>query len=224
LATGRRSDPARYVNDLNSLPICADPINFTAADPRRPCWQADTGCQAEVENEILPVLSWRMFHVKALFARSQGVRMDDRTQIEDIIYTYAALLDDGEWDAFAKLFVHGELSIQVNKHDRLVLRGPDEVKNWLHANVRLYENGTPKTSHVNTNVRIELDSEGRTARASTYMTVFQKVPAVSPKAVQVIMSGRYNDSFTKIDGKWTLTRREEVVVSAGDLSAHAINA
>jgi hypothetical protein len=77
---------------------------------------------------------------------------------------------------------------------------------------------------VNTNVRIALDSDGRTAKANTYMTVFQKVPATSPKTVQVIMSGRYNDTFTKLDGRWTLTRREEVVVSAGDLSAHAINA
>lgn len=150
--------------------------------------------------------------------------MDDRAQIEDIIYTYAALLDGGEWDEFAELFAHGELVVQINKHERLLLRGPGEVKSWLRANVRLYENGTPKTSHVNTNVRIALDSDGRTAKANTYMTVFQKVPAVSAKAVQVIMSGRYNDIFTKIDGKWTLTRREEVVVSAGDLSAHAINA
>jgi len=155
---------------------------------------------------------------------SEAARLDDRAQIEEIIHTYAVLLDGGDWNGLSDLFAHGELVVQVTKRDRILLRGAAEVLAWLHANVRRYEDGTTRTSHVNTNLCIRIAEDGRTAQAHTYVTVFQKVPAVSNKAVQCIFSGRYEDVFEKIDGKWWLTRRAEVAVAVGDMSAHALGA
>ncbi len=58
------------------------------------------------------------------------------------------------------------------------------------AMVRVYEDGTPRTKHVTTNIRIEVDDDAGTAQSHSYVTVFQALPDM---AMQPIVAGRYRD-------------------------------
>lgn len=148
--------------------------------------------------------------------------MDDARQIENLVYHYTHLLDGGDWDAFGGLFVHGEWVLPSTDFGRdLVLRGT-EVTEWMHANIHRYDDGTPRTSHVTTNVRVEVAPDARTAEATSYLTVIQAVEPAVP--LQPIFCGRYHDRFHKRDDRWWFARRKIVAVSIGDMHAHVIAA
>ena len=68
------------------------------------------------------------------------------------------------------------------------------------------------------NLHIEIDDEGMTASARSYVTVFQ---AVTDFPLQPVFIGQYQDKFKKVDGKWRFAERECEPYLAGDLSRHA---
>ena len=148
--------------------------------------------------------------------------MDDARLIENLVYRYTRLLDGGDWDAFGDLFAHGEWVLPSTDFGRdLVLRGT-EVTEWMHANIHRYDDGTPRTSHVTTNVHVEVAPDGRAAEASSYLTVMQAVEPTLP--LQAIFAGRYLDRFARCDDGWWFARRTIVAVSIGDMHAHVIGA
>jgi hypothetical protein len=148
--------------------------------------------------------------------------VDDRGLIENLITRYTQLLDGGDWDAFGDLFAHGDWVLpSTDFGNDLVLRGR-AVTTWMHETIHRYEDGTPKTNHVTTNLHVEIAAAGRTAETSSYLTVLQAVPPDFP--LQPIFCGRYHDRFVKTDGIWRFARRRIVAVSLGDLSRHVIGA
>ena len=70
---------------------------------------------------------------------------------------------------------------------------------------RLYPCGTPRTKHVTTNAIIEVDDEAGTAAARSYYTVFQQLDDFP---LQPIITGRYHDTFHRIDGVWWFDQRD----------------
>jgi 3-phenylpropionate/cinnamic acid dioxygenase small subunit len=149
--------------------------------------------------------------------------MDDYREIENLIYRYALALDGDNWDSFGELFADAELVLTpAGSDEQLVIRG-EEAVNRQRANCRLYSDGTPLTSHVTSNVLIDIDEDGLGASASSYNTCLQNVPAETPGApLHVIFCGRYLDRFAKDNGRWRFVRRQIVGVSIGDMSAHVI--
>lgn len=146
--------------------------------------------------------------------------MGDARQIENLVYRYTHLLDSGDWEAFGGLFAHGEWVLPSTDFGKdQVLRGA-EVTGWMHANIHRYADGTPRTSHLTTNVHIEVAADGTTAAATSYLTVMQAVDPTLP--LQAIFCGRYEDAFAKRDDGWWFARRRIVAVSIGDMHAHVI--
>jgi 3-phenylpropionate/cinnamic acid dioxygenase small subunit len=146
--------------------------------------------------------------------------MDDARLIENLIYRYTHLLDGGDWDAFGRLFDEGEWILPSTDFGQdLVLRG-EAVTRWMHDTIHFYDDGTPRTNHVTTNVHIEVGPDGATGAASSYLTVFQAVPDDFP--LQPIFCGRYYDTFAKRAGEWRFSSRKIVAVSLGDMSRHVI--
>ncbi|MBE1502267.1 hypothetical protein H4696_009367 [Amycolatopsis lexingtonensis] len=70
------------------------------------------------------------------------------------------------------------------------LRGA-AAERMLRDTVIVYEDGTPRTKHVTTNVAVEVT--GPTAAGSAYFTVLQAVPGFP---LQTIAAGHYADRFT----------------------------
>ncbi|MDP3967495.1 MAG: nuclear transport factor 2 family protein [Nocardioides sp.] len=143
---------------------------------------------------------------------------DSAREIENLLYTYAELIDGGDLDGVAALFAHGRIHGQEGGGPETVFEGRDGVRALYESATRIYEDtGTPKTKHVTTNARIEVDEDAGTAFSRAYYTVYQATDALP---LQVIITGRYGDTFHRVEGRWWFDTRTMYVDQVGDLSHH----
>jgi hypothetical protein len=58
----------------------------------------------------------------------------------------------------------------------------------LHNSVIVYDDGTPRTKHITTNLAIEVDEEAGTAVSRSYFTALQALPdlALQPSSAAAI--------------------------------------
>jgi hypothetical protein len=138
---------------------------------------------------------------------------DDYFAIQKLIFSYPLHLDRGELDAMAELFRHAD----VYMGDSAPVRSnPQAVAQAFREFLRIYEDGTPRTRHVTSNLIIEPDGDGR-AKASCYVMVFQQTKELP---LQPIIGGDYRDRFEKVDGAWRFVERYIGNDLYGNLSAH----
>ena len=137
---------------------------------------------------------------------------DDAMAVTNELYRYAELVDAGRFDELGELMEHCTFS-----YGEQAVAGPssaDAIAASYRAMVITYD-GTPCTRHVTTNPIIDIDGDAARAR-STY-TVLQQAPGTP---MQAIISGRYDDAFRRIDGRWRFVERCFLVDLVGDLSLH----
>lgn len=142
------------------------------------------------------------------------------TAYEDIatlIFTYAERIDDGDFVGVADLFAHAEITFEGFSGVR---RGRDQVRAMYEATTRRYQDGTPRTKHLTTNVIVDADETRGTATARSYFAVLQAVPG--QLALQPIVAGRYQDRFERVDGAWRFAGRHMLLDLAGDLGHHML--
>ena len=141
---------------------------------------------------------------------------DDWHAVETLIMTYAERVDLGDFAGVAALFEHatyraehgGEVASQ---------EGSAAVLATFEGMVRRYDDGTPRTKHVTTNLMVELDGDSATSRC--YYTVFQQTDELP---LQPIIAGRYHDRFERVDGVWRFADRLIFSDLIGDLSRHLL--
>lgn len=138
-----------------------------------------------------------------------------RDAITALIHRYAESLDRGDFAAVAALFDKGTYGAAAGPR----LAGREAVERALRELVRVYDDGTPRTAHVTTNVIVDVDDGGRRATARSYFTVFQKVTGVP---LQAIISGRYHDSFVLDGDGWRFDERVIHMDLVGDMSHHML--
>jgi 3-phenylpropionate/cinnamic acid dioxygenase small subunit len=142
-----------------------------------------------------------------------GDAAESARAIENLVYAYAEAIDAGDLQAVGELFRHGVL----HPAPGLELTGVDEVRKLYEGTTRLYEDGTPKSHHVTTNVAVEVDEASGAGTARSYYTVFQQTDALP---LQPIIAGRYEDTFHRVEGEWWFASRRMFVTLKGDLSQH----
>src|ERR1700753_203480 len=142
---------------------------------------------------------------------------DSALEITNLIYTYAELLDAGDLDGVARLFAHGRICGVENGPPETVFAGTTGVRGMYEMATRIYEDGTPKTKHNTTNVRLDIDEAAGTASSSSYYNVMQATPDLR---LQVIVTGHYKDTFHRVDGAWWFDTRIMFVDQVGDVSQH----
>lgn len=137
----------------------------------------------------------------------------DVTAITNLLYTYAERMDAGDFAGAAELFRHATIKLAGDA----VVDAEAILAIW-ESSVRRYADGTPRTKHVTTNVIVDIDPAGDTARTRSYYTVFQQTDTL---ALQPIIAGRYHDTFERHDGAWRWAERDYSLVDlVGDLSQH----
>ena len=140
--------------------------------------------------------------------------MDDYQEITKLLYQYGRFIDRGDLDGACQLFEYAK----IKTIDRAELGNYRDMANMLKKFVRLYEDGTPRTKHLVTNVIIDIDEGGTSANSTAYYTVLQ---SVTPGDIKVIAAGQYIDEFERIDGKWRFSYRDLTVFDMqGDISGH----
>ena len=132
--------------------------------------------------------------------------------IENLIATYAELVDDGDFAGVGVLFADATFMGGAGS-----VTGREAIEQMLRDNVIVYDDGTPRTKHVTTNLAIEVDEEAGTAVSRSYFTALQALPDM---ALQPIVSGRYHDRFARRDGPWRFVERHVLTDLVGDVSRH----
>jgi hypothetical protein len=159
----------------------------------------------------------RRSHIVATVSRStpSGVPTDPSSSyraIENLIATYAELMDGGDFAGVGMLLADATFTAGAGS-----VSGGDGIEKMLRDNLIIYEDGTPRTKHVTTNVAIEVDEEAGTAVSRSYFTALHALPDL---ALQPIASGRYHDRFERRDGQWRFVERHVQTDLLGDISRH----
>jgi 3-phenylpropionate/cinnamic acid dioxygenase small subunit len=150
-------------------------------------------------------------------ARQPAGTRDARAEIAELVYAYAERIDAGDFAGLAALLGHA-----VVKAGGAVLADRDAavLQRIYETTTRRYEDGTPRTRHVVTNLIIEIDeADGAAASARSTFTVYQ---ALADFPLQAVIAGRYHDRFRNENGIWRFDEREIVTELFGDLSRHLL--
>ncbi|MDR7168639.1 3-phenylpropionate/cinnamic acid dioxygenase small subunit [Nocardia kruczakiae] len=132
--------------------------------------------------------------------------------IERLIADYALLVDQGDFAGVGALFATGAFGGSAG-----MIEGSAAVEKMLSATVIRYDDGTPRTKHLVTNLVIDIDEDQGTATARSYFTVLQATPDLP---LQPIVSGRYADCFHRPTGQWAFAQRAVTMDLIGDVGHH----
>jgi hypothetical protein len=137
--------------------------------------------------------------------------------IARLVFGYADRLDAGDLAGMAAYF--GRARLRTGRGaDAVTLTGAGEVFAAFDGSVQRFEDGTPWTKHVTTNLIVDADEQAGTASARSYFTVLQSRPDLP---LQPVVAGRYQDTFARDgDGQWYFTERVIIIEHVGDVSRH----
>jgi hypothetical protein len=142
--------------------------------------------------------------------------------IRHILFTYPECIDRGNIDGVVELLTGVKManSNGVNApqipEEQLPTLAAEDVR-AIYSGVILYDDGLPHTKHLITNVDIRFSEDGARADTRSYYVVLQ---ALDDFPLQVIITGRYEDTYSNEAGKWRLRIRREYADLIGDLSKH----
>lgn len=134
--------------------------------------------------------------------------------IPNLLYRYADFMDAGDFAGAAAMFENGYVVASGNK-----VAGQKSLEALWESWVKLYD-GKPQTRHLISNPIIQLSEDGTRASCQSQWTVLQ---AANDLPLQIIGSGRYEDEFHIIDGRWHFTKRVYAGMDLiGDMSHHIL--
>ena len=140
-----------------------------------------------------------------------------REAISQLIYAYAERIDAGDFAGVAEVFSDATLTFEGFGD---AVSGPEAIQSLYERTTRRYEDGTPRTKHVMTNVMVDVSSDGSTATSRSYFTVLQAVPGAL--TLQPVIAGRYRNAYACTDGAWRFTSVHIIIELVGDLAHHLL--
>ncbi|MEV5648698.1 nuclear transport factor 2 family protein [Nocardia sp. NPDC052254] len=143
---------------------------------------------------------------------SHAAESSSHRAIERLIADYALFVDRGDFSAVGELFATATFGGSGAR-----IEGSAAVEQLLTGTVIRYDDGTPRTKHLVTNLVIEVDEDRGTATGRSYFTVLQ---ATTDLPLQPIVSGRYDDRFHRAGEQWAFAERAVTMDLIGDLSRH----
>jgi len=124
-------------------------------------------------------------------------------EIRNLIHRYSEGIDTGRFEIWDELFEHAEICVAIGDNEPVVIaRGGDLAV--MTQGIIIYEDGTPRTRHVVSNIIIEVDEATGTATARSYNTTLQQVPG---RPIEIIATARYFDSFELVGNAWRFSQR-----------------
>jgi len=150
-------------------------------------------------------------------ATISSVQATPAEAITTLIYTYAERIDAGDFEGVAEIFAHATLTFEGFGE---AVQGRDAIAALYTRTTRRYEDGTPRTKHLMTNVIVDVADDGDAASSRSYFTVLQAVPG--ELALQPVIAGRYRHTYGRIDGLWRVTAMHITIDLVGDLGHHLL--
>jgi len=140
-----------------------------------------------------------------------------REAITELIYTYADRIDAGDFAGVGEVFAHATLTFEGFGD---AVSGRDAIRSLYERTTRRYEDGTPRTKHVMSNVMVNVGADGVIATSRSYFTVLQAVPGAL--ALQPVIAGRYRNAYACVDGRWRFTAVHIMIDLMGELGHHML--
>ena len=137
--------------------------------------------------------------------------------VTKLIYTYAERIDAGDFAGIGELFEHATLTFEGYGDP---VSGREAIAALYTRSTRRYEDGTPRTKHVMTNVIVDVDDDGVQAASRSYFTVLQAVPGAL--TLQPVIAGRYRHTYERVDGHWRVASMHVMIDLMGDLGHHML--
>ena len=147
----------------------------------------------------------------------------DRSEITDLLYRYAELIDDGDFDGVGELLARASFG----GPDTPRVSGAAPIAGLFAATTRRFpvqgrgrhraDLGTPRTRHLVLNPIVEIDGDTASARST-----FCVVQATDRVPLQPIVVGRYYDRFARDPQGWYFTERIADVEMIGETSDHLL--
>jgi 3-phenylpropionate/cinnamic acid dioxygenase small subunit len=142
--------------------------------------------------------------------------MASDTEITNLLYRYAELIDAGDLAGAAELFA--EAKVRFSSYPGAETVDSAELLAYWKRRIIIYDDGTPRTKHLITNPIVEVDEASGTATCRSYYTVMQKIEGSN---LRPIICGRYHDMFERLEGSWCFRFRDYSRTNlVGDLSQH----
>lgn len=132
-----------------------------------------------------------------------GRRADDFIAIERLILEFAYRFDTGDIDGATAVIGRGSLRYLAGQDVIAEAHNPEEIRR-LVGSAQLFDDGTPRTQHVITNIRIDVNESRTAAASSSYVMVMQ---AADDRSLQMIAAGNYHDRFEKSADGWHFSER-----------------
>ncbi len=137
--------------------------------------------------------------------------------VTNLVHTYAERIDAGDFAGVGDLLAHATMSFEGFGDS---VSGRDDIEALYTRTTRRYEDGTPRTKHVMTNVIVEPGADGTTAASRSYFTVLQAVPG--SLALQPVIAGRYRHTYELAEGTWRIASMHVIIDLVGDLGHHML--
>jgi hypothetical protein len=137
--------------------------------------------------------------------------------VTKLVYTYAERIDGGDFAGIGALFEHATLTFEGYGE---AVSGPQAIETLYTRSTRRYEDGTPRTKHVMTNVIVDVDDDGAHAASRSYFTVLQAVPGAL--TLQPVIAGRYRHTYQLVEGHWRVASMHVMIDLVGDLGHHML--
>ena len=137
--------------------------------------------------------------------------------ITKLIYTYAERIDGGDFAGVGELFAHATLTFEGYGD---AVSGSEAIEALYTRSTHRYEDGTPRTKHVMTNVIVDVADDGTQASSRSYFTVLQAVPGAL--ALQPVIAGRYRHTYELAQGHWRVASMHVMIDLMGDLGQHML--
>jgi 3-phenylpropionate/cinnamic acid dioxygenase small subunit len=136
--------------------------------------------------------------------------------VTKLLYVYAERIDAGDFAGVADLFAHATLTFEGFDD---AVSGRDAIEKLYVRSTRRYEDGTPRTKHVMTNVLVDLEGDDRVSSRS-YFTVLQAVP--DALSLQPVIAGRYRHTYERVEGAWRICTMHVMIDLVGELGHHML--
>jgi len=137
--------------------------------------------------------------------------------VTKLVYTYAERIDAGDFAGIGALFEHATLTFEGYG---ATVSGPEAIEALYTRSTRRYDDGTPRTKHVMTNVIVDVADDGSHAASRSYFTVLQAVPGAL--ALQPVIAGRYRHTYQRAEGQWRVASMHVMIDLVGDLGHHML--
>jgi hypothetical protein len=141
--------------------------------------------------------------------------LTSQRQIERMIYEVGYAIEAGDFARVGELM--GDATMGADRIGRKAFRGAQEIRDQYTRTNIVYPDRGRATKEVYHNILVDIDLDAGRARSVTSYTVAHQAPG---EVFALIVAGKYEDEWERVDGTWRWQDRYIVVQYNNNLDRH----